>query len=151
MISLFPSSWEANGLLNGLCETMSTRPRSAPRGSFSRPLRKPSQTTPASEESCLLPHTIRRGAPPMESSSATPGGVASATPHAPGSALPTPLPEPPLPATGQITAPRSPPNDEPLWKKAKLSGRQKVILRDKFAMMSALGAEPIGGLLRPRQ
>jgi hypothetical protein len=71
---------------------------------------------------------------PVDSSSASPGGVASATPHAPDLALPAPLPAPPLPATGQITARRSPPTYEPKRKKATSSGRQKFILREYFAI-----------------
>jgi hypothetical protein len=68
----------------------------------------------------------------VDSSSATPGGGASATPHAPDPELPAPIPAPPLPATGQTAARQSPPIDEPQRKKAKTSGRQKFILRNNL-------------------
>jgi hypothetical protein len=82
---------------------------------------------------------------PVDSSSATPGGGASATPHAPDPAMPAPIPTPPLPATGQTTARQSPPVDEPQRKKVKTSGRQKFILRDNIAIMRAPSAEPAAG------
>jgi hypothetical protein len=66
-------------------------------------------------------------------------------PHAPDPALPAPIPAAPLPATGQTTARQSPPIDEPQRKKAKTSGRQRLILRDNFAVMRAPSAEPAAG------